>query len=155
MDKQGDPSRDACTIEWEGCAENVVFHAPYVLLFDPRFIEIRHAETCRLAQILPGNDIRCVWNGRGLDPSNGLAPGDVSDDQMVQEARIHAVGNLIEPSVQPVGRPPKAVTQHVFELVPTIPLYLPGSLSSPSTQTYFPQRFSPPHSPQLRLNRLN
>lgn len=151
VDKQGDPSRDASTIEWEGCADSVAFHAPYVLLFDPRFVEIRHIETGRLAQILPGNDIRCVWNGRGLASNNILTPGDVSDDQMIQEAQVHAVTNFIEPSVQPVGRPPKAVTQHVFELIPTIPLYLPGSLSSPSTQTYFPQLFTP-HSPPIRHN---
>jgi hypothetical protein len=71
---------------------------------------------------------------------------------MIQEAQVHAVMNLVEPSVQPVGRPPKAVTQRVFELIPTIPLYLPGSLSSPSRETYFPQLFSPPHSPPSRIN---
>jgi hypothetical protein len=62
---------------------------------------------------------------------------------------VHGVMNAPEPSSQP-GRPaPRAVAQHVFELIPTIPLYLPGSLASPSTTTYFSSS-SPPHSPQLR-----
>jgi hypothetical protein len=145
VDKHGKLSRDAGTIEWEGSADSVAFHAPYVLLFDSRFIEIRHVETGRLAQILPGKDIHCVWNARELNSNDNLTTGDVSDDQMIQEAQVHAVTSLVETSVQPVGRPPKAVIQRVFELIPTIPLYLPGSLSSPSTQTYFPALFSPPH----------
>jgi hypothetical protein len=53
-----------------------------------------------------------------------------------------------EHDLPPGSRPSKAVTQHVFELIPTIPLYLPGSLASPSTSTYF-QQSSPPHSPHL------
>src|SRR5258708_37068695 len=56
VDRHGDPSRAVITVEWEGTAEKVAYHPPYVLLFDPRFIEIRHVETGRLAQIIPGND---------------------------------------------------------------------------------------------------
>lgn len=149
VNKRGDPSRAASTIEWEGTASSVAFHAPYVLLFDPRFIEVRHVETGRLAQIIPGNDVRCIWDGRGLSSNNTLTTGDVPEDQMVQEARVHAVIKLNELSVQSVGRQLKPVPLHVFELIPTIPLYLPGSLNSPPAATYFPS-FSPPRSPQLR-----
>ncbi|KAG5352288.1 hypothetical protein C0989_002958 [Termitomyces sp. Mn162] len=76
--------------------------------------------------------------------------GTSSEDEMVQEAHVHAVLNHPEPTPQPSGRM-RPIVQHVFELIPTIPLYLPGSLSSPSV-TYFPQSdsFSPPRSPQLR-----
>ncbi|KAF9466185.1 CNH domain-containing protein [Collybia nuda] len=149
VNKHGDPSRVSSTIEWEGTASSVAFHAPYVLLFDPRFIEIRHVETGRLAQIIPGNDVRCIWDGRGLSSNNVLTPGDVPEDQMVQEARVHAVLKLNDLSVQNVGRQTKPITLHVFELIPTIPIYLPGSLASPTTATFFPT-FSPPRSPQLR-----
>ncbi|KAG6841117.1 hypothetical protein C0991_001686 [Blastosporella zonata] len=152
VDKQGVPSRSSCIVEWEGNAESVAFHAPYVLLFDPRFIEIRHVETGRLSQIVMGHDVRCVWDGRGHSLNNDGTPGANSEDEMVQEAHVHAVYNHPEPVAQTPGRPLRPVTQHVFELIPTIPLYLPGSLSSPSTATYFPQTdsFTPPRSPQLR-----
>lgn len=42
----------------------------------------------------------------------------------------------------------KVVVQHVFELVPTVPLYVPPPLNSPSGGTYFSQNGagSPPHS---------
>ncbi|KAJ7308555.1 hypothetical protein DFH08DRAFT_489917 [Mycena albidolilacea] len=54
------------------------------------------------------------------------------------------------PSHSQPGRPaPRVIAQHVFELIPTIPLYLPGSLASPSTTTYFSSS-SAPRSPQLR-----
>ncbi|KAH8116354.1 Dbl domain-containing protein [Phellopilus nigrolimitatus] len=159
VDRHGDPSRSVGTIEWEGTAERVAWHPPYVLLFDSRFIEIRHVETGRLAQIIPGNDIRCIWDGRGSNvPPVGTPGPDGWADGGPQEARIHAVMQAAEPAISATAasvgaitgvRPTRAVAQQVFQLVPTIPLYLPGSLSSPSNSTYFPQSSSPPHSPSL------
>lgn len=141
------------TIEWEGTAEHVAWHPPYVLLFDSRFIEIRHVETGRLAQIIPGNEMRCIWDGRGTTTSTPVTPGpDGWSEGMTQEPRVHGVMSSSEPTPQPMGPNrggPRPVAQHVFELIPTIPLYLPGSLSSPSQSTYFNQSNSPPHSPRL------
>lgn len=149
VDRHGDPSRSIGTIEWEGTAERVAWHPPYVLLFDTRFIEIRHVETGRLAQIIPGNDIRCIWDGRGSNvPPLGTPGPEGWTDTGPQEARIHAVMQAPEATGNGV-RPSRAVVQHVFQLVPTIPLYLPGSLSSPSQSQYFPQSGSPPTSPSL------
>ncbi|KAJ7580194.1 Dbl-like domain-containing protein [Mycena floridula] len=142
VDKHGDPSRGILTIEWEGAAERVALHSPYILLFDTRFIEIRHIQTGRLAQIIPGNDMHCLWDGRNTNLPITQQEHEVD---MVQEARVHGVMNGTEPA-----RPLRSVAQHVFELIPTIPLYLPGSLASPATATYFPQSFSPPGSPRLR-----
>jgi len=147
VDKHGDPSREIGTIEWEGTAERVALHHPYVLLFDSRFIEIRHVETGRLAQIIQGNDVRCLWDGRGLS-TRAMPTGPDG-----QEALVHGVMNVTDhPVAQQHGhgaRPSRAMAQHVFELIPTIPLYLPGSLASPSTSTYFPptSSASPPRSP--------
>ncbi|OCH96297.1 Dbl domain-containing protein [Obba rivulosa] len=152
VDRHGDPSRSIGTIEWEGTAEHVAWHPPYVLLFDSRFIEIRHVETGRLVQIIPGNDIRCIWDGRGTTSVGAATPGPEGwNETMSQEPRVHGVMNATEPSPQPGSgpRPNRPIAQHVFELIPTIPLYLPGSLSSPSQSTYFAQSNSPPHSPRL------
>ncbi|CAL1714491.1 unnamed protein product [Somion occarium] len=153
VDRHGDPSRSIQTIEWEGTAEHVAWHPPYVLLFDTRFIEIRHVETGRLAQIIPGNDMRCIWDGRGTTSLPPASPGpDGWNETISQEPRVHGVMNA--PDSNPQSGQSRAVAarpvvQHVFELIPTIPLYLPGSLSSPSHSTYFHQSNSPPHSPQL------
>lgn len=148
VDKSGIPSRNTGVIEWEGNAERVSLHAPYILLFDPRFIEIRNIDTCRLSQIFPGTDIRCIWDGRGVDTSPAAIP-EGSDENMSQEPRVHAVMNVTDPP--PPGTRSRGVTQHVFEMIPTIPLYLPGSLSSPSSVPYYPQSFSPPRSPPVRV----
>ena len=131
VDRHGDPSRQAGTIEWEGTAERVAWHPPYVLLFDSRFIEVRHVETGRLAQIIPGNDIRCIWDGRGL-----IRPDGFDDFDDPRTPRVHAVLDDSEMSSsfatdQPHSRsPPKR--QHVVVLAPTERLIVPGTRYSPS-----------------------
>ncbi|KAJ3755039.1 CNH domain-containing protein [Lentinula raphanica] len=168
VNKHGDPSRQTGSIEWEGTAERVALHPPYILLFDTRFIEVRHVQTGRLAQIIMGNDVRCLWDGRGgggLGGLGGLGGGEGEEEHMIQEARVHAVMNASSADLNSIragsgqnpngygayagGGQTRAIAQHVFELIPTIPLYLPGSLASPSTVMYFPQSFSPPHSPTM------
>ena len=153
MDNNGKPRRSTGIIEWEGTADRVAVHTPYVLLFDIRFIEVRHIETGHLVQIIPGNDIRCVWDGRAIEGGPSVTAPEGQEESMVQEPRIHAVMNTPEHLSQP-RRPGRSVVQHVFELFPTIPLYLPGSLASPSTASYFPRSFSPPRSPSLRPYHL-
>lgn len=142
VDEYGGLSRETGTIEWEGAAERVAWNPPYVLLFNSNFIEIRHVETGRLVQVIAGNGIRCVWDGRGAFAAN--LPDE--DKGVSQESRVHGVMNA--DSTQP-GRPEGEVMQHVFELRPMVPLCPPGSLSSPSHASYF-NHSSPPHS--LRLN---
>ncbi|KZT25369.1 Dbl-like domain-containing protein [Neolentinus lepideus HHB14362 ss-1] len=160
VNRHGDPSRTAMTIEWEGTAEKAAWHPPYVLLFDTRFIEVRHVETGRLVQIIPGNDVRCIWDGRSSSSNmNLVTPGrdGWTENGLNQEARVHGVMNAPE-AVRTGGMGPqrgnRAIAQHVFELVPTVPLYLPGSLHSPSNSAYFPASNgplsnSPPHSPRM------
>ncbi|KIL64636.1 hypothetical protein M378DRAFT_186692 [Amanita muscaria Koide BX008] len=147
VDKRGDPSRSAGIIEWEGTAERVALHAPYILLFDSRFIEIRHIKTGRLAQIISGNDLRCIWDGRGIGTNVAATPIDGHYSEVEQEAQVHAV--MLNPEGSLGNR--KAVAQTVFELIPTVPLYLPGSLSAPTSAEYMPHPLTPPpQSPELR-----
>ncbi|KAF7317883.1 hypothetical protein MKEN_00876200 [Mycena kentingensis (nom. inval.)] len=119
VNKHGDPSpsRPMVTVEWEGTAERVAFHAPYVLLFDSRFIEVRDVETGRLAQIIPGNDMRCLWDGRGqAGQSNEQNLADYRNG-VIQDARVHGVMNAPEPTSQPGRLTPRAVAQHLSESV--------------------------------------
>jgi hypothetical protein len=125
VDGDGKRSRttSGSTVEWEGTAKRAAHHHPYVLLFDSRFIEIRNVETGRLVQIIPGNDIRCIWDGSGAD-------GGID-----QKARVHVVMNAPE-QPSPNGRrvAGSAVqSQQVVELIPTIPLLVAGLAISPGT----------------------
>lgn len=150
VNKHGAPSRTTGTIEWEGTAERVAMHWPYILLFDSRFIEVRHVSTGLLAQIIPGHEIRCIWDGRGTSGTAATTGAEGFHQPMNLDPRIHAVMSAPEPLGQP-GQPgrTRTVAQHVFELVPTVPLYPPGSLASPSQSAYFQQSASPPHSPSM------
>lgn len=144
VDKHGDPIRPGVVIEWEGTAERVACHPPYVLLFDSQFIEVRYIDTGRLAQIIPGNDIRCIWDGRGVS-TNSSMQRPLVDPREQQEAKVHAVMT----NQDGTGR--KAIAQCVFELVPTVPLFPPAGQISPVRQQHQqrPQEYLPhqPHSP--------
>lgn len=151
MNRHGDPTRTVgTTIEWEGRAEKVAFHPPFIALFDTRFIEIRHIEKGNLVQIINGEDVRCVWDGRGakITPARTPGPDGWEDGTGSQESRIHAVMNAPEVPGQPKG---KSQFQQISELVPTVPLFLPGPLASPSASTYFPR----PGSPSLSSPRTS
>ncbi|KAF9038576.1 CNH domain-containing protein [Panaeolus papilionaceus] len=122
VDKHGDPCRTSGTIEWEGTAERVAFHSPYILLFDSRFIEIRHIQTGRLAQIIPGTDIRCTWDGRGVSNPQVAPPVD-PEESGFQDAQVHFVMNSMDSVPGPASMRQRNVLQHVCELIPTVPLF--------------------------------
>ncbi|KAF8757531.1 hypothetical protein RHS01_03367 [Rhizoctonia solani] len=146
VNRHGDPTRNVgTTIEWEGRAERVAFHPPFVVLFDSRFIEIRHIEKGNLLQIIKGEDVRCVWDGRGakVHPTATPGPEGWSDGTGSQESTIHVVMNSSDSGSS--GQRGKTQYQHISELVPTVPLFLPGPLASPSASTYFPRPGSPSH----------
>lgn len=106
-------------MEWEGTAERVACHPPYILLFDSRFIEIRHIETGRLVQVISGNDMRCVWDGRSTTSTDSITPVDDDWGGVSQESKIHGVMNA---ELTQLGQLDDAVRQHVFMLIPVIPL---------------------------------
>lgn len=131
VDKHGDPCRTIGTIEWEGTAERVAFHAPYILLFDSRFIEIRHVETGRLVQIISGSDVRCIWDGRGVSTSAVSPEHEHGDDS--QEARVHVVMNATDSTSGPGPLKNKSIMQHVCELIPTVQLFTSDTNSTTGT----------------------
>ena len=92
-----------------------------MLIFDTRFIEVRHVETGRLAQIIPGDAVRCIYDGR-----YGLAE-DITATMDEQEARVHAVMNVYDDIG---GNRTGAAVQKVVELIPSsgwkaVPPHLP------------------------------
>ena len=137
IDHHGDPITRMGRIEWEGKAERVAWHSCYVLLFNSRFIEIRDIESGRLVQIIHGNDIRCTWDGRGTDQPQPMT----WDGVLPREPRVHGVMNAEVPQRDWNG----ATTQRVFELIPKVQMFLPGSLASPSRMSR-DQSCSPLHS---------
>jgi hypothetical protein len=119
VDRHGNPpeSRTVAVVEWEGTAERAAHHPPYVLLFDSRFIEVRNAETGRLAQIILGDQIRCIWDGPVMTRWEPVR----DDEDPHQEPRVHAVmsnSTMRAYHYQEAG----VIAQHILELIPTVPL---------------------------------
>jgi len=114
VDMGGDPIPTKDTIEWEGTAEHVACHPPYVLIFDLRFIEVRRIDTGSLCQVIRGNDLRCTWNGYG----SSIPPPEPDSDGTCGDApvpRSSVCGVMRADDSADVG------LQRVFELVPTVP----------------------------------
>ncbi|GAA5798902.1 hypothetical protein HPULCUR_004309 [Helicostylum pulchrum] len=55
------PQKLPLLCEWEGNPENIVFQYPYIIAFDPQFIEIHHVDTGDLVQVIPGDQIRLTY----------------------------------------------------------------------------------------------
>lgn len=135
VDRHGDPNRPMGLVEWEGTADRVAFHPPYILIFDSRFIEVRHISQGKLVQIIQGTDIHCTWDGRGnLSRQSGPSqvsspgPGGWEESSNPGDAKIHGVMKSDKTGLLPGGgaggaTPRGAVAQHLFELTPTQPLY--------------------------------
>jgi hypothetical protein len=64
INKNGDISRSVI-MEFVGKAKSAAMFGPYVLLFDPDFVEIRNAQNGRLRQVIAGRDVKCLDDGLG------------------------------------------------------------------------------------------
>lgn len=62
VNKLGDISRSVI-MEFVGKAKSAAMYGPYVLLFDPDFVEIRNAQNGRLRQVISGRDVKCLDDG--------------------------------------------------------------------------------------------
>lgn len=74
VNKHGDISRSV-VMEFVGKAKAVALYAPYVLVFDQDFVEVRNAQNGRLRQVVSGKDVRCVDDGGGLPVGGGWGSG--------------------------------------------------------------------------------
>ncbi|EFI27376.1 RhoGEF Rgf2 [Coprinopsis cinerea okayama7 len=83
VNKNGRRSRKNFLVQWEGQPTGFALHEPYVLAFEPSFVEIRHVETGMLSQVIQGSNLRLLFadtppsvtNVGGMH-HNPHAPGD-------------------------------------------------------------------------------
>ena len=61
VNKNGWRARSNWIIQWEGFPTHFALHYPYVLAFEPTFVEVRHVDSGALMQIIPGNNLRCLF----------------------------------------------------------------------------------------------
>ncbi|WVQ84886.1 hypothetical protein IAT38_007049 [Cryptococcus sp. DSM 104549] len=86
VNKNGWRSRPKWAIVWEGVPTSFALQYPYVIAFEPTFIEVHHVETGHLVQIIPGTNIQCLFadtppsrvNAPTPAPSRMMYPGGAS-----------------------------------------------------------------------------
>ncbi|KAL0953720.1 hypothetical protein HGRIS_004910 [Hohenbuehelia grisea] len=61
VNKNGRRSRKDFMVHWEGLPTGFALHEPYVLAFEPSFVEVRHIETGYMAQVIQGNNLRLLF----------------------------------------------------------------------------------------------
>ncbi|CDH54221.1 cnh-domain-containing protein [Lichtheimia corymbifera JMRC:FSU:9682] len=60
IDKKGRRVHEDWMITWEGNPVAFAYRFPYIIAFEPTFVEVRHMDTGHLLQIIPGTNIRCL-----------------------------------------------------------------------------------------------
>ncbi|KAI5120261.1 hypothetical protein M0805_004597 [Coniferiporia weirii] len=61
VNKSGWRARTEFMVYWEGHPRSFALYYPYVLAFEPTFVEVRHVGSGALMQIIQGNNLRCVF----------------------------------------------------------------------------------------------
>ncbi|KAI3622906.1 ROM2 [Malassezia furfur] len=61
VNKNGWRAKGNWIIHWEGHPTSFALHHPYVLAFEPSFIEVRHVETGVLHQVITGHNLQCIF----------------------------------------------------------------------------------------------
>ena len=60
VNRNGWRARPDWKIEWEGTPQAFALNYPYILAFEPTFIEIRHVETSELIHVMTGKNVRML-----------------------------------------------------------------------------------------------
>lgn len=135
VDRSGEPIRLEAVLEWEGTPQSVAFSAPFVLAFDPHFVEVRDALSGRLVQIIRGTDVRYVSGSGILEGSSSTSPSIICVHRVKPRGTgktaggsdgataAAAIATTIAPST-PSSQTTAYDEQEVFELVPTHPQLL-------------------------------
>ncbi|TFL01949.1 RhoGEF Rgf2 [Pterulicium gracile] len=71
VNKNGQRSRKDFIIYWEGLPTGFALMEPYVLAFEPSFVEIRNIETGLMSQVIQGNNLRLLFADNPPSVTNG------------------------------------------------------------------------------------
>jgi len=127
VNKNGWRSRKDFMVHWEGSPTGFALHYPYVLAFEPTFVEIRHVETGLMSQVIQGNNLRLLFadtppsttntasptshnplypGGHGYKPYGPMPPANAyGSRQSVYSPSLHmGYPSYPRPSAQPFGR---------------------------------------------------
>jgi len=92
-----DRARKNFMVHWEGNPTGFALQYPYVLAFEPTFVEIRHVETGLLAQIIKGNNLRLLFAHTSLAMTTIGQPSAYGGRGPQQQYGMNGQGGFTEP----------------------------------------------------------
>ncbi|KIM44592.1 hypothetical protein M413DRAFT_442561 [Hebeloma cylindrosporum] len=107
VNKSGRRSRKEFMVHWEGMPTGFALHEPYVLAFEPSFVEIRHIETGLLSQVIQGSNLRLLFADTPPSVTN-----TASGNQYNPYQQHGAVG--YNPYAPHLGHPPPHHPHHAY-----------------------------------------
>ncbi|PWN48476.1 CNH-domain-containing protein [Violaceomyces palustris] len=151
-------------IHWEGNPTSFAYHHPYVLAFEPSFVEVRHVETGALHQVITGVNLRCLF-ADVAPPASSVQSHSASSSSMSLHSNAsygslsgghpHQVAPYVRPPPHMSAPPPPFPGQGYLVQRPPSPFVPPGANAYPSRSPIptpppgSPYGMPPPPSPQV------
>ncbi|KAF8501651.1 hypothetical protein F5888DRAFT_1898003 [Russula emetica] len=105
IDNHGIPVRSAGYISWECRATAYAHRGAHLLLFSPKFIEVRSIASGKLVQVIEGEDVRLVHSGlTEEDMLVAAMKGDIEDEKGLSEKVLELVPTAAIDAQELVGR---------------------------------------------------
>jgi hypothetical protein len=105
IDNHGIPVRSAGYISWECRAIGYAHRGAHLLLFSPKFIEVRSIASGKLVQVIEGEDVRLVHSGlTEEDMLVAAMTGDIEDENGLSEKVMELVPTAAIDAQELVGR---------------------------------------------------
>ncbi|PWN22962.1 CNH-domain-containing protein [Microstroma glucosiphilum] len=132
VNKNGWRAKGNWIIHWEGNPSSFAYHHPYVLAFEPSFIEVRHVETGALHQVITGYNLRCLFADVPPPIPRSAADSAAAQAAALAQAQAQAMNPYVRPGLPPGHMPPR----------PPYPMAGAGSFSG-----HYPGMPAPPPVP--------
>ncbi|TIC59614.1 CNH-domain-containing protein [Wallemia mellicola] len=107
VNKNGWRVRKDWLIRWEGQPRGFAFYYPYILAFDPNFIEVRHISNGELVQVITGHGISLMY----ADSSNSTPLSVQSQLELEAQAQAQTAQQATVAAMQ-AGYPPHQATAY-------------------------------------------
>ncbi|WFD45329.1 RHO1 GDP-GTP exchange protein 2 [Malassezia psittaci] len=142
VNKNGWRSKGNWLIHWEGNPTSFALHHPYVLAFEPNFVEVRHVETGVLHQVITGQNLHCLFadavnfsygvsrvphaarsHSKVMYPGRGMMTSFAAPSSIGSPAMEHGFSATASPALNYQSRTGS----------PTSAVFLPGSIPNPNS----------------------
>jgi len=91
VNKSGWRARNHFMVHWEGHPRQFALNYPFVLAFEPTFVEVRHVETGSMVQVIQGNNLRCLFADAPPSTTHTSSAASINHAQAYQYHQTYGV----------------------------------------------------------------